>query len=73
VDIPCVVDWALPSAGPQRKEDHFAADRTPLPDLTENEVLGIARYEASVSKRDAIACRKHLRDLIKWHGGKGHL
>jgi hypothetical protein len=57
---------------PVGRAQHFDADRKPVEDLTKNEVLGIARYEASVSKRNALACRKHLRDLIKWHG-KGHL
>jgi hypothetical protein len=72
VDIPCVVDWALPSAGPQQKEDHFDADRKPVPDMTAGEAVALQRYEAYENKRAAIACQRHLRDLIKHHGGKGH-
>jgi hypothetical protein len=37
---------------------------------TTSRLLGIARYEAYISKSNAIACRKHLRDLVKHHGEK---
>ena len=71
--VPSVLAWDVrPTEKSLGRSKHFDADRKPVEELTENEVLGIARYEASVSKRDAIACRKHLRDLIKWHG-KGRL
>jgi hypothetical protein len=71
--IPSVLDWEIAkSERPVGRAEHFDCDRKPVEDLTANEVLGIARFEAFENKRSAIACRKHLRDLIKWHG-KGHL
>jgi hypothetical protein len=49
--------WDLEIAKTERpvgRAEHFDCDRKPVEDLTENEVLGIARYEASVSKMDAL-------------------
>jgi hypothetical protein len=69
--MPSVLDWEIAKTErPIGRAQHFDDDRKPVEDLTANEVLGIARYEASENKRNALACRKHLRDLIKHHGAK---
>jgi hypothetical protein len=40
--------------------------------MTRNEEGALQRNDAAARERAAIACQRHLRDLIKWHG-KGHL
>ena len=71
--MPSVIDWEIATTErPVGRAQHFDCDRAPVPDMTASEVAALERYEASESKRDAIACQKHLQDLIKWHG-KGHL
>jgi hypothetical protein len=69
--MPSVLDWEIaPAERPVGRAEHFDCDRRPVEDLTQNELLGIAHFEAFENKRNALACRKHLRDLIKYHGAK---
>jgi hypothetical protein len=71
--IPSGGDWDFaPLRGYRRKDDHFDCDRKPVPDMTRNEEGALQRNDAAARERAAIACQRHLRDLIKWHG-KGHL
>lgn len=67
--MPSVIDWDIAKTErPVGRAQHFECDRAPVPDMTAGEAAALQRYEASVSKSNALACRKHLRDLIRWHG-----
>jgi hypothetical protein len=58
--------------GYRRKDDHFDGDHKPLPDLSDGELTALAREEAHEIKAAVRACKRHLQDLLRWHGGKGH-